>query len=268
MTGIIRTACLCILCLVGLCIVTPAVEAKEKKGGAAVRSTSKNTARQSPRKERGRTTKGKEGKTSLAQSHRQRSGKPRRTPERDTKKRSAKKPAEKLISLQARQGELKPARVSITERLAPQEVPEEILTAELGDEVRPLEEAAFRLVGTRYRFGGNSVRGMDCSAFVQRVYSGLKIPIPRTAREQFGIGTEIPPDEVKKGDLVFFHTYARYPSHVAIYLGDNRMIHASSGSGRVVISNMDTPYYRSRYVGARRLPAAEGEPLPQLLAGL
>jgi hypothetical protein len=59
--------------------------------------------------------------------------------------------------------------------------------------------------------------------------------------------------DLQKGDLVFFQTYAQFPSHVGIYLGNRKMIHASSRERRVVISSMDTPYYTSRYLGARRV---------------
>jgi cell wall-associated NlpC family hydrolase len=265
MAGIVRTACLCILCLAGFCIATPTVEAKVREERGAVRPKSKTVVKQSPRKGQGRKIKKVEGKTATVKQARQRSHTQRRVA---VKKRTGRKSEEKRASLQRRQRNLDLPRIPITERLGPPEMPEEILSAELAEEALPLEEAALRLVGTRYRFGGSSIKGLDCSAFVQRVYSDLNISLPRTAREQFGIGTEIPPDEVRKGDLVFFQTYARYPSHVAIYLGDNRMIHASSAKRRVVISNMDTPYYRSRFLGARRLPGTDGEPLPQQLAGL
>ncbi|HEY3307206.1 MAG TPA: C40 family peptidase [Desulfuromonadaceae bacterium] len=148
------------------------------------------------------------------------------------------------------------------------ELPEEVLSAELTDDATPLEGVAYGLFGAKYLFGGNDSSGIDCSAFVKKVYQILKITIPRTAREQFAVGMEIPHNEIRKGDLVFFQTYAKYASHVGIYLGGNRMIHASSGSHRVTISKMDTPYFRSRYLGARRLQEEGGEAYPLLLAGL
>jgi peptidoglycan DL-endopeptidase LytE len=77
--------------------------------------------------------------------------------------------------------------------------------------------------------------------------------LPRTAREQFERGAEVSHGDLQKGDLVFFRTYASFPSHVGIYLGNNRMIHASSRDRRVVVSTLNTPYYRSRYLGAKRI---------------
>ncbi len=122
-----------------------------------------------------------------------------------------------------------------------------------GDNVKQLKSAAFGFLGTRYRFGGNTRSGLDCSAFVQKVFRELDVTLPRSAREQFEVGNEVSPGDLKRGDLVFFRTYAHYPSHVGIYLGDNRMIHASSRDRRVVISTLNTSYYRARYLGAKRI---------------
>lgn len=121
------------------------------------------------------------------------------------------------------------------------------------DNVKMLKSKAYGFLGIRYRFGGSSARGIDCSSFVQQVFREMEVSLPRTAREQFEIGNEVAPGDLQKGDLVFFHTYAHYPSHVGIYLGNNKMIHASSRDRRVVISTMDTPYYRSRFLGAKRI---------------
>ena len=116
-----------------------------------------------------------------------------------------------------------------------------------------LKKKAFGFLGIRYRFGGNSRSGLDCSSFVQQVFRELSVDLPRTAREQFVIGDEVSPGDLKKGDLIFFRTYASFPSHVGIYLGEKKMIHASSRDRRVVISRMDTSYYRSRFIGAKRI---------------
>ena len=121
------------------------------------------------------------------------------------------------------------------------------------DNIQELKKSAYGFLGTRYRFGGSSKNGIDCSSFVQKVFRELEVSLPRTAREQFGVGVEVSPGDLQKGDLIFFRTYASYPSHVGIYLGNNKMIHASSRDRRVVISAMNTSYYRSRYLGAKRI---------------
>jgi LysM repeat protein len=121
------------------------------------------------------------------------------------------------------------------------------------DNVTMLKSKAYGFLGTHYRFGGTSSKGIDCSAFVQQVFREMAVSLPRTAREQFEVGSEVSPGDLQKGDLVFFRTYASYPSHVGIYLGGSKMIHASSRDRRVVISTMNTPYYRARFIGAKRI---------------
>ncbi len=121
------------------------------------------------------------------------------------------------------------------------------------DNAKLLKSAAYGFLGTRYRVGGTGRSGLDCSAFVQKVFLEMDVKLPRTAREQFEEGQMVSPGDLKKGDLVFFRTYASFPSHVGIYLGNNRMIHASSRDRRVVISAVNTPYYRARYIGAKRI---------------
>lgn len=119
--------------------------------------------------------------------------------------------------------------------------------------VAGIEATAAGYLGTPYRFGGEGRDGIDCSSFVQRVYLEHRVELPRTAREQIQVGREVAQEELRKGDLVFFQTYASYPSHVGIYLGDGKMIHASSERGEVTISDMNSEYYRSRYLGAKRV---------------
>jgi len=120
-----------------------------------------------------------------------------------------------------------------------------------------LEEVAYTYLATPYRFGGSSRQGIDCSSFVQNVFRQLNVELPRTAREQYRLGDQVDQADLQSGDLLFFRTYAKYPSHVGIYLGDQRMIHASPRSRRVVISNMNTPYFRNRFIGAKRLALRE-----------
>jgi cell wall-associated NlpC family hydrolase len=141
---------------------------------------------------------------------------------------------------------------------------------EANQAVSKLKMSAYSFLGARYRFGGSSRGALDCSSFTQQVFREQSVKLPRTAREQFYVGSEVMRGDLKKGDLVFFQTYARFPSHVGIYLGDRKMIHASSREHRVVISSMDTPYYLSRYLGARRMTntAADTINFAELLLGV
>jgi cell wall-associated NlpC family hydrolase len=117
---------------------------------------------------------------------------------------------------------------------------------------------AKKMLHLPYKFGGNGSFGLDCSAYVQKVYSIAGIELPRSAREQFKIGEAIDKEELAIGDLVFFRTYASFPSHVGIYLGNNLFIHSSTRSKRVTIDSLEEPYYVKRFIGAKRL-IPEGE---------
>lgn len=112
---------------------------------------------------------------------------------------------------------------------------------------------AKKMLDIPYRFGGNSLLGIDCSAYVKKVYSLIGIDLPRSAREQFHEGIPVDESNLSIGDLVFFRTYASYPSHVGIYLGNNLFIHASSRSKKVTIDSLNAPFYLKRFIGAKRL---------------
>lgn len=143
-------------------------------------------------------------------------------------------------------------------RPRPVHLEEEYLASELTPHENAVLQKAFGLLGIRYRFGGSSYDGIDCSAFVKKVFASLDLSLPRTAREQYSLGVEVPAAELQEGDLLFFRTYATFPSHVGIYIGNDLMVHASSEGGRVMISKMNTPFFQSRFIGARRI-SSEGE---------
>ena len=113
---------------------------------------------------------------------------------------------------------------------------------------------ALQYLGTRYVWGGSSARGVDCSGFVYLVFSSFAPEMVRLRSfDYFRLGVPVAQAGLQPGDLVFFTTYAPGASHVGIYLGDRRFIHASSVLRQVTISSLDDPYYAARYVGARRL---------------
>jgi len=108
-------------------------------------------------------------------------------------------------------------------------------------------------LGVPYRYGGSTRRGFDCSGFVSAVFSdGAGIALPRSAREQYRQGVEIPRSDLRFGDLVFFNTTGAVPSHVGIFLEGEVFAHASVRDG-VTFSSLESSYYRNRFVGARRL---------------
>jgi len=122
-----------------------------------------------------------------------------------------------------------------------------------------LLRVAQRMLAVPYRFGGTTLWGLDCSGFVQKTFAFLNLDLPRSAREQFREGAKVAKADLSPGDLVFFRTYAKYPSHVGIYLGDNRFVHASSRDKKVTVESLDTPYYVKRYIGAKRLLLEEND---------
>ncbi len=113
-----------------------------------------------------------------------------------------------------------------------------------------LTQHAMRFLGVPYVFGGTSTTGFDCSGYVQHVFAMLGVHVPRTADAQYYAGHRIAGTMVP-GDLVFFTTYTSGPSHVGIYLGNDRFVHASSSQG-VTVSSLHDAYWSARYLGAKR----------------
>ena len=109
-------------------------------------------------------------------------------------------------------------------------------------------------LGVPYVFGASAstTAEFDCSSFTQRVMKENGITIPRTAAEQYEVGTVIDKANLQVGDLVFFTTYKPGASHVGFYMGNRQFIHASSVAKQVTISSLDDTYYTEHYIGARR----------------
>ncbi len=117
-------------------------------------------------------------------------------------------------------------------------------------------EALMNWLGTRYLFGGTSEKGIDCSAFTRTMYGTLGCKLPRTAAMQWGVGEEVDYENLQFGDLIFFNTRkAVYVSHVGMYLGNGMFAHASSRNG-VTVSSLESNYYSTHFIGARRYDVA------------
>lgn len=112
-----------------------------------------------------------------------------------------------------------------------------------------LTRSALKFLGVPYVFGGTSTSGFDCSGYVQHVFATLGIALPRTADAQFDAGHRVV-GGMKPGDLVFFQTYEPGPSHVGIYLGGGKFVHASSHG--VMVSRLSESYWAARFIGAKR----------------
>jgi cell wall-associated NlpC family hydrolase len=127
------------------------------------------------------------------------------------------------------------------------------------EQAREIVILSFSLVDTGYRFGGrNPEAGLDCSGMVSYVVeqvSGRRLP--HNAAEIAARTRPVPRDRLQPGDLVFFNTASRPYSHMGIYLGQDKFIHAPSSRGRVRVERLDSPYFARRFDGARSmLPAA------------
>jgi cell wall-associated NlpC family hydrolase len=113
-------------------------------------------------------------------------------------------------------------------------------------------------LGVPYRLGGSTLRGIDCSAFVKKIYEIFSIELPRTTREQFLVGKKVEKESLEEGDLVFFKRQGNR-AHVGIYIGANQFIHASSYNREVKIDHLDTPYYNNRFLKGVRVKELEKE---------
>lgn len=117
-----------------------------------------------------------------------------------------------------------------------------------------LVQNAHKTLGKPYVGGGTGKEGYDCSGLTYSLYlNTLNIKLNRSSRDQVKNGVEVSKSELIPGDLIFFRTSGEGIGHVGLYIGDNNMIHASSGSGKVVITDIDSKYYKQRYVTSRRI---------------
>lgn len=116
-----------------------------------------------------------------------------------------------------------------------------------------LVRSAYDFIGVPYLWGGVSAdTGFDCSGLTMTVYQLNGLDLPRHSRTQYDAGDEISPRELKKGDLVFFATRGRrIISHVGIYIGSNKFIHAPASGKKIRINSLKEPYYEKRFMGAR-----------------
>ena len=168
--------------------------------------------------------------------------------------------------------------IAFAAQAAPQLAPPEELDAMLADksvlsqlhQVRQtvvartsdLVVTAIGFLGVPYRRGGNTAEtGFDCSGFVRAMYNQtVGHLLPRRAEEQAAATQKIDRNDLKPGDLVFFNTMRRAFSHVGIYVGDGKFIHAPRTGAEVRVESMNGSYWQRRFSGARRVLATQDEP--------
>lgn len=132
------------------------------------------------------------------------------------------------------------------------------VTQSVGERTSALLSTAIGFLGVPYRFGGNTAEsGLDCSGFVRSVFKeAIGLVLPRSSIEQANATQNIDKSDLKAGDLVFFNTMKRAFSHVGVYLGEGKFIHAPRPGAQVRVEDMRIPYWNVRFDGARRVHSA------------
>ncbi len=133
----------------------------------------------------------------------------------------------------------------------------------LGEQdLNPLVTVAESFLGVKYRRGGTNVKtGLDCSAYVQKVFRMVGMDLPRTVREQFGAGMEVARDALLLGDLVFFkRSQKKRPVHVGIYIGNDQFIHSSTTKRKIRVDSLNLRYFSARFIGGRRIQEVKIQP--------
>ena len=134
---------------------------------------------------------------------------------------------------------------------------EKVKTQGDSEKGRAIEKEAKKWLGTKYKYGGTTRKGVDCSGLVMEVYRVVfGVKLPRNSAEQSRFCKEIKKKDLKKGDLVFFSINSSLVNHVGIYLEDGKFIHASRKG--VVISNLNENYYKKHYQTAGRVTQVMG----------
>lgn len=146
-----------------------------------------------------------------------------------------------------RPGDQLPEKTVVTARPAPESPPDPARTRAVF--------TALQMVGVPYQWGGESPSGFDCSGLVQFAFASAGLHLPRTAAAQLDAVTPVPLDKAEAGDLLFFREGSR-TSHVAIYLGNGRFVHAPNSGHEVSIDSFDSDYWRSHFARAGRVPAS------------
>ena len=129
-------------------------------------------------------------------------------------------------------------------------LPDEPATADAG---YALLQAAQSRIGAPYRYGGAGPDAFDCSGLVTYAHRRIGVAVPRTAAQQFAAATPVKRNELRPGDLVFFRLESRSVSHVGIYAGENRFVHAPQSGGNVRMASLDEDHFRRSFAGAGRL---------------
>jgi len=142
-----------------------------------------------------------------------------------------------------------------------------VAAAQTFNTAQELSSFALDLIGIRYKWGGNTpATGLDCSGLVRYVFQKVTgVTLPRTAKDISHLGEKVAVPDLQPGDLVFFDTRRFAFSHVGIYLGDNRFIHAPRRGREVEVASLDSSFWQKRFNGARRMVGVLPDLLPKIV---
>lgn len=146
-----------------------------------------------------------------------------------------------------------PDPMLLTNTLKTEEKPKKSIFENLTSAKERVLAKAKEFLGTPYGFGNKDGERTDCSGFTQQVYRQFGVTLPHSAAEQAQLGENVNFKDLEVGDLLFYRTYKSDPSHVAIYAGDGKIIHASYTGRKVQYDSIDKGYYRQRFMYAKRI---------------
>lgn len=233
---------------------TPVVFAKQTKS-KIVKSTkshvtktskSKTTKSNSAKAKAKKTTKSAKTKQAKSKAAKAKTTKSKTTKTKSTKAKSSKtKKATKKTSKSKTTGAKKTARPAAKKPAS--------RDGSVNSSASKIISYGMSLIGTPYKYTGRSPKGFDCSGFTSYVFdNAVGISLPHSSRDQARMGTSVEKSELRPGDIVYFNTNGSGVSHVGIYIGDNKFMHASTNRG-VTLTSLSESYYVKRYMGARRI---------------
>ncbi len=175
----------------------------------------------------------------------------------------AAKPSPKIISakpaakVSSKRRALYKHKVATVQQPAPKAAPqpqqkEPGLISKVVTETKAIIGRAFSWLGTRYVWGGTSKKGVDCSGLTKQLYSNEGVALPHSAKGQSKIGLKVTRSSLVPGDLIFFNTQRGPNTHVGVYIGDNKFLHAANPRRGVRVDSLGSAYYNKRFATARR----------------
>ncbi|MGZ8547753.1 MAG: C40 family peptidase [Sulfuricurvum sp.] len=159
----------------------------------------------------------------------------------------------KPTSPQSNISQVCPDSRTVSSNLAPETKSKKSIIENITSAKERVLARAKEFLGTPYGFGNKNAVQTDCSGFTQQVFRQFGVSLPHSAAEQASLGIYVDTNDLQVGDLMFYQTYKKEPSHVAIYAGNGQIIHASYRNKQVQYDTIDKGYYKQRFMYAKRI---------------